>query len=550
MRRMISLIFLACLLTVSAALGEDALWPQPYTGDMAGTWGFAGGAEEHGDGFRLNPDGTGVCLEIIDYEQVPPQYRELEYTFTWRVERTSEKTYLHETYADGRQVTCEIETWGDARIHIPNHISGGFYYPVLDSEARAYLAGKAEHSAFDGVMMNYLDGSITGKIEAATGLRVGEIHLQKEQGAWQIVFGVWDDARDMEVRFLLREDEWRVSASDAGWLWGDFDLGQSWPAARDGEDPYARLPGILESYLTWEVLPQPTKEPQPTEEPQPQAPVIPELTAQLGTFTRKQRYAVYEAIVGGDDVPNPRAGNGKAVVSTNGDIEVYALWKGHLLIGYAINDDRHRIGWIDGAIPVTTQEDIPELPYNRLPEENVYGVVHESAVLTDDPLYSQSSIVTMKRGTSVHVLARLDEWYLVQGYVGNDLRMGFLHQDKVDLDHGYAADPEWTIGLNTRYTERDVQDAFDALAQCIYQNWPGTGLAAVRYDEDDADEAYSGNPWWTDDTGTKEGILLLADLSSMELHDYEIAGTYAKDYLFILYREPGGEWVVANWGYT
>ena len=36
----------------------------------------------------------------------------------------------------------------------------------------------------------------------------------------------------------------------------------------------------------------------------------------------------------------------------------------------------------------------------------------------------------------------------------------------------------------------------------------------------------------------------------MELHDYEIAGTYAKDYLFILYREPGGEWVVANWGYT
>ena len=249
-------------------------------------------------------------------------------------------------------------------------------------------------------------------------------------------------------------------------------------------------------------------------------------------------------------MPNPRAGNGKAVVSTNGDIEVYALWKGHLLIGYAINDDRHRIGWIDGAIPVTTQEAIPELPYNRLPEENVYGVVHESAVLTDDPLYSQSSIVTMKRGTSVHVLARLDEWYLVQGYVGNDLRMGFLHQDKVDLDHGYAADPEWTIGRNTRYTERDVQDAFDALAQCIYQNWPGTGLAAVRYDEDDADEAYSGNPWWTDDTGTKEGILLLADLSSMELHDYEIAGTYAKDYLFILYREPGGEWVVANWGYT
>lgn len=537
------LILLTVLLLALPALAEEDPWPIPYTGEMVGTWGFNGGAEEHGDGFRLNPDGTGVCLEIVDYEQVPLQYRELDVTFTWRVERTATRTFLHETYADGRTYTYEIECWGDARIHIPNHISGGFYYPVLDEEARAYLAGKEEYSAFDGLIADYLDGSIAGKIEA-TGLRVGEIYLQKEQGAWQITVKTWNAEKDIEVRFLLREDEWRIYADDFVWLWGDFELGQPWPAARDGQDPYARLPGILESYLTWEYLPQ------PTEEPTPEAPGILELTAQLGTFPRKQRYPVYEAVVGGDDVPNPRAGNGKAVVSTNGDIEVYALWKGHLLIEYAIDDDRHRIGWIDANVPVTTQETIPELPSNRLPEENVYGVVHESAVLTDDPLYSQSSIATMKRGTSVRVLARLEDWYLVQGYAGSELRMGFIRQDKVDLDHGYAADPEWTIGHNTRYTEADVYAAFDALAQCIYQNWPGTGLAAVRYDEDDANEVYSGNPWWTDETAAKEGILLLADLSSMELHDYEIAGAYARDYIFILHREPGGEWVVVNWGYT
>ena len=542
MRKLLCVLALLCLLTGTVALAEDEPWPIPYTGEMAGTWGFNGGAEEHGDGFRLNPDGTGVCLEIVDYEQVPLQYRELDVTFTWRVERTATKTYLYETYADGRACTYEIESWGDVRIHIPNHISGGFYYPVLNEEARAYLAGKEEYSAFDSLISDYLDGSITGKIEAV-GLRVGEIYLQKEQGAWQIAVMTWDAERDIEARFLLREDEWRIYVDDFVWLWEDFDLGQPWPAARDGQDPYARFPGILESYLTWEYLPQ------PTETPTPEAPVIPELTAQPGTFPRNQRYAVYEAILGGDDTPNPRAGNGKAVVSTNGDIEVYALWKGMLLIEYAIDDDRHRIGWIDGTIPVTTREIIPELPYTWNPEENVYGVVHESAVLTDDPLYSQSPIATMKRGTSVHVLARLEDWYLVQGHVGSELRMGFIHQDKVDLDHGYAADPEWTIGRNTRYTEQDVQDAFDALAQCIYQNWPGTGLAAVRYDEDDADYA-DPNAWWMDDTGTKERILLLADLSSMELHHYEIAGAYAWDYLFILQREPGGEWVVVNWGYT
>lgn len=529
---------LLCLLMALLALAEEAPWLQPYTGDMVGTWGFNGGAEEHGDGFRLNPDGTGVCLEIVDYEQVPLQFRELEYTFTWRVERTPDKTYLHETYADGRQVTCEIETWGDVRIHIPNHVSGGCYYPVLNEEARTYLSGKAEHSAFDGLLADYLDGTITGKIEAATGLQVGEIFLQKEQGVWQIVFGVWDDAGGLG-RFLLREDEWRVSASDAGWLWGDFDLGQPWPAARTTEDAYARLPGILESYLTWEYAPVPTAE--------PAAPVIPELRSQIGKFPRNQRCEVYELISGDNMV---RAGNGKATVSTNGAVQVYALWKGDLLIEYAIDDDRHRIGWIaTESLPASVLTDVPELPYLRDPEENVYGVVQAGSFLTDDPLHSQWRITHINAGTSVRILAQLDGWYLVQGFVDRELRMGFIQQDKVDLAHGYAANPEWMIGRCTRYTETDIYDAFDALARCIYHQWPGTGLMAVRYDEDDADEA-NPNPWWTDDTGTKEGILLLADLSSMELHDYEIAGAFARDYLFILHREPGGEWVVVNWGYT
>ena len=547
MRRMISLILLACLLTVSAALGEDSLWPQPYAGDMVGTWGFNGGAEEHGDGFRLNPDGTGVCLEIVDYEQVPPQYRELEYTFTWRVERTPDKTYLHETYADGRRVTCEIETWGDARIHIPNHISGGFYYPVLDAEARAYLAGKAEHSAFDGVMMNYLDGSITGKIEAATGLQVGEIYLQKEQGVWQIVFGVWDDARDMEARFLLREDEWRVSASDAGWLWGDFDLGQPWPAARDGEDPYARLSGILESYLTWEVLPQPTMEPQPTEEPQPQAPLIPELTAQPGHFPKKQRYEVYE----GPRQEHQRAGSGKAVVSTNGKILVYGTWKGRMMIEYEISEGRHRIGWIDtDQLPASSLEGVPELPFpaSRNPEAYTCGVVTVTTLLYDDPLHSHSSNGAFLYGTSVHVLARCGKYYLVEGFFENKLRMGFILANDVELEHGYAGYPQQSIDQAARYTEADIQAAFDAVAQYIYHSRPGTGLTAIRYVE-----AESADPtaWWQDETGQREGICLFADLNSMALWDYEIAGYgVAKDYLFILYREPGGEWVVGNWGYT
>ncbi|MBR6666930.1 MAG: hypothetical protein IKL25_00975 [Clostridia bacterium] len=537
LHRLICLLLLACLLTPCVQAEEP--WPQPYTGDLVGTWGFCGGAEEHGDGFRLNPDGTGVCLEIVDYEQVPPQYRDTEYTFTWRVEFTTSKTYLHEIYADGRTFTYEIESYGDVRIHIPNHISGGFYYPVLNEEACAYLSGKAEHSAFDGMMMDCLDGSITGKIEA-TGLWVGEIFLQKEQGMWQIAFNVYDDAKDVEARFLLREDEWRVWVDEYVWLWGDFDLGQPWPAARTAEDAYARLPGILESYLTWEYAPVPTAE--------PAAPVIPELRSQIGKFPRNQRYEVYE----GPRQQHRRAGSGKATVSTNGTIWVYGTWMGRMMIEYALDDDRHRIGWIDtDQLPASALEGVPELPFpdNGFPEDWTYGVVTGATGLYEDPLHARSGICGILPGTSVRVFAKLGSWYLVEGFVGEKLRMGFMPETSLGLAHGYAANPEWTIGRCTRYTETDIYDAFDALAQFIYHQWPGTGLMAVRYDEDDADEA-NPNPWWQDETGTKEGILLLADLSSMELHDYEIAGAFARDYIFILYREPGGEWVVANWGYT
>ena len=277
------------------------------------------------------------------------------------------------------------------------------------------------------------------------------------------------------------------------------------------------------------------------------SPALPELTAQRGFFPANQRYEVYEILLGDVKV---RAGSGKAVVSSNGAVWMYALWKGQLLVEYEIDDHRSRIGWIDAApLPKSSLTGVPELSDGWDPAENVYGVVTSRTSLTDDPHASQTRIAELLPGTSVYVLARMADWYLVQAFAEGDKRMGFIPQDRVDLEHGYAANPEWEIGHATRYTEADIQSAFDALARCIYQQWPGTGLAAVRYDEIAADYA-DPNPWWTDETGQREGILLLADLSSMELHHYEIAGEYACDYLFYLHREPGGEWVVVNWGYT
>lgn len=273
---------------------------------------------------------------------------------------------------------------------------------------------------------------------------------------------------------------------------------------------------------------------------------IPELTAQPGTFPKNQRYEVYE----GPRDAHRRAGNGKAVVSTNGEIMVYGTWMGRMMIEYEVSEGRHRIGWIDMDLPAYTLEGVPELHYSRSPEVNVYGVVTGFTGLYEDPLLSRSGICAILPGTSVRVVAKLGSWYLVEGFVGETLRMGFMPGTSLGLEHGYVANPEWIIGCNTRYSEEDVYDAFDALAQCIYQHWPGTGLTAVRYDETSAGIA-DPNAWWQDETGQKEGILLFADLSSMELWDFEIAGYgIARDYMFYLQRESGGEWVVVNWGYT
>ena len=540
MRRMIAAAALALLVLLAGTALAEEEYPQPYREELVGTWGFNGGAEEHGDGFRLNADGTGVNLEIVDYKQVPLQFRELDSTFTWRAEYADGKTYLHETYADGRTVIHEVETWGGACIHIPNEMSGGFYYPVLNDAAAAYLADKGEKSAFDGVIADYLDGSITGKIEAA-GLHVGEIYLQQEDGAWRIVVKTYDRASWQEHRFILDEKTVTVLVDDFVWLWGDFDLGQPWFAPDTTQRYYDMLPGILQSYLG-------VKQASPST-PESEAPALPELTAQLGSFPKNKIYPVYEAILGGDDEPNRRAGNGKAKVSTNGEIWVYVTWKGHLLIEYEIGQGRNRIGWISAdGLPAYTLEGVPALPDSWDPEENVYGVVTADTYLTDDPHYDglDPHYVPVPTGTSVRCLGSLGTELLVECFINHELRMGFIPVYAVVQNFGYAENAVYSIDQATRFTEQDIRRAMNAVTAFVEEEWAGTAVIELRYIE-----AESADPdaWWQDETGKLEGILLYADLNSMPLWDMEI-GYIARDYQFILYREAGGEWYVGNYGYT
>lgn len=420
LQRMIGVLLLACSLIAGAALAEDG-YPQPYQGELVGTWVFAGGAEEHGDGFRLNADGTGVHLEIVDYEQIPLQYREAGSRFTWEAVYGADRTLLVETCADGSTFSYEIETYGDARIHIPNEWSGGFYLPLTE--------------------------------------------------------------------------EAPVSAAED-------------PAPAD----------------------------------------LPELTSRLGSFPKKKTYPVYE-VIGGEVAGWRRAGNGRAKVSTNGDIWVYATWKGALLVEYEIGQGRSRIGWIDASqLPASTLEGVPALPDSWDPEENLYGVVTRDTYLTDDPHYTglDPDYTPIPAATSVRCLGRLDNELLVMGFIGGELHMGFIPAADVVQGFGFAGTAVYSIDQTSRFTEQDVRQAMNAVTALVEEEWPGTAVLALRYIE-----AESADPaaWWQDEAGELEGILLYADLNSMALWDMEI-GYFAEDYLFVLYREPDGTWYVGNYGYT
>lgn len=398
---------LLLLLTVPALAEED--WPQPYTGDLVGTWCFVGGGEVNGDGFRLNADGTGCILSIADNEQFPPVLTDTVLsTFTWEITVADGYQVLHERFASGTVASYPVERWDNTgRIHLPAGDGGGFYMPYLD---------------------------------------------------------------DLVV--------------------------SSTPT---------RTPLVL--------------------------------TAVRGDFAPDQSFAVYESPRGEE---LRRAGNGKAKVSTNGESSVYGNWLGALLVEYEISADRHRIGWIEAEMA-----DAPDLAFTDANGLYLCGVVTVSVALTDDPLYSRESIAVMSGGTSVHVLGQLDDWLLVEGFIGDEVRMGFVPVSAVDMQSGYTADVRYVIDHAGAFTEADIRAAMDAVCACFRADWAGSALKVLRYvDADNTDP----NRWWAEDG--MESILLYADLSSMELWDFEIAGSIAKDYLFILYRTAEGGWVVSNWGYT
>lgn len=155
------------------------------------------------------------------------------------------------------------------------------------------------------------------------------------------------------------------------------------------------------------------------------APEIPsgELTAQSIKFTGGRKYEVYQ----GPGEGYGRSGNGKATVSTNDWIQVFGREDGWIMIQYDIASDHMRIGWIrESALPEGAQ-----VPTLRFSPSAAYTT--RSVPVTDDPLFSGSTVLTLPQGAGVECLAIMGEWAYIESSTGDQLR-GFVPRSALTSD--------------------------------------------------------------------------------------------------------------------
>ena len=136
----------------------------------------------------------------------------------------------------------------------------------------------------------------------------------------------------------------------------------------------------------------------------PQIPAYGTLSAQEIQFTSGRKYSVYQ----GPGTQYGQAGNGKAAVSTNDWIQVFGEENGWILIQYDITSDHMRIGWIDSkALPRNAS-------VKQLHFEPISAYTTEAVSMTDDPLYSRTSIGSLGPNASVILLASMGDWAYIE----------------------------------------------------------------------------------------------------------------------------------------
>lgn len=140
-----------------------------------------------------------------------------------------------------------------------------------------------------------------------------------------------------------------------------------------------------------------------------------------------QKLAVYSA----PSAASWRGANGKALVSTNGNVMAAGWESGWLLVMYETNSGSVRVGYVNasdikGGVPLDTR-----LSFDYLP-----GVVNRACDLTDDPARCYAPMARLSAGAQVTYLTTFfnkSAWDYVETTVDGKTARGFVPAGYVDV---------------------------------------------------------------------------------------------------------------------
>lgn len=406
-----------------------------------------------------------------------------------------------------------------------------------DRAIRIELEQKVEKGTaddFDLLALDALNGIMAGRL-TAMGLRDVRLHLDWQRTPHTVLADGWHAGEDLRV--ILRFTPCTVGAHV-----GDYD--GEWSSIPDPALSHHFRQGATSYYE--DALLMMDSEIASARQQAKQEELPGELKGFTGQFPEGRRYSVYR----GPGKHYGRGAGGKAAVSTDGPITCYGTWNGWMLISYDLSADKARFGWVStGELPASTVEACADLDLDASGLGYRYGIILDSARITDDPFGTREPIGSFPAGTSVHCLATASGWMLVEGFIGNTLRIGFVDRALVDMQYGYTADTKLIAPSGARWSQEEIRAAMEAVRDSIHYSGKGMHLLELRYPVEE--NASANTDWIPRDADRRiEWMRFHGDVSSISYTDYEIADHgLARDLIFYAWREPDGPWNGGLGGY-
>jgi len=243
---------------------------------------------------------------------------------------------------------------------------------------------------------------------------------------------VSDEYPELTLRFALEKGKWNLHSIES-YIGYDHMLVQdgvmTFFESSENLEVAGRVYGTLQRdirYISLSAIPKTMAEARKKLTVAPDLPQSSELKVYPVTFAGKKKYDVYSA----PDKTSIRGANGKAKVSTNSWIQVFGTEGDWVLIQYSIDASHYRFGYISSsALP--RKANVPELSFKGTDAWTV-GEVR----ITDDPLYSQTTLAILPDGCWVTWLATMDQWAYIESSTADYFR-GFVPVDSLSTSRQF-----------------------------------------------------------------------------------------------------------------